>query len=433
MTGRDGFAQDLRVVLRRRDFRRLFATRLVSQAGDGAFQAGLASLFFFSPERATTAGAVAAAFAVALLPYTLVGPFAGVLLDRWRRRQVLLVVNLVRTLAVLGVAAIVVVGDVGPVLYVAVLGCLSLNRFFLTGLGAGLPHVVPPRELVTANAVSPTSGTVAALLGGALGYGVRVTAGPGDRTDALILLLAAGAYLTSAGLALRMHRDLLGPDAPRAAAVRDVARGIVAGAAHLASRRPAVHALAVIAVHRAGLGVTTLATILLCRNRFTEPGDTDGALALLGTVVGLTGAGYALAAITTPAAVRRFGVPTWVAVSCLLAAAAQASFALVPTVPVLLVSGVLLGVAVQGTKICVDAILQSTVDDAFLGRVFSVHDMIFNGVFVVAAGTAVLLLPADGLSQPVLGAVAVAYALAALGHRRATARAHRSAPVTLRS
>ena len=164
MTTGGTFLGDLRIVLRGRDFRRLFATRLVSQAADGAFQAGLASLFFFSPERATTAGGVAAALAVAVLPYTIVGPFAGVLLDRWRRRQVLVVANLVRAGLVLGVAALVAADVVGLPLYVAVLVCLSVNRFILAGLGASLPHVVPADELVMANAVSPTSGTIAALL-----------------------------------------------------------------------------------------------------------------------------------------------------------------------------------------------------------------------------------------------------------------------------
>ena len=43
------FAGDLRAVVRHRDFRRLYGARLTSQAADGAFQAALASLFFFSP------------------------------------------------------------------------------------------------------------------------------------------------------------------------------------------------------------------------------------------------------------------------------------------------------------------------------------------------------------------------------------------------
>ncbi|GMA87094.1 hypothetical protein GCM10025868_23440 [Angustibacter aerolatus] len=140
------FVADLRTVLRGRDFRRLFAVRLTSQAGDGVFQVGLASLVFFSPERAATAQAAAAAFAVSALPYTLIGPWAGVLLDRWPRQRVLLWSNAVRALMVLGVAAVVVGRSVGPTLYLSVLACLSVNRFFLAGLGASLPRVVPRHE-----------------------------------------------------------------------------------------------------------------------------------------------------------------------------------------------------------------------------------------------------------------------------------------------
>src|SRR5918911_4447543 len=202
----------LRVVLAARDFRKLLATRLVSQAGDGAFQVGLATLVFFSAEHATSAAVAASAFAVAILPYTLVGPFAGVLLDRWRRRQILLVANLVRTALAVAVAALVVSTGVGLALSLLVLSCLSLNRFFLAGLGASLPHVVRRGELVVANAIAPTSGTVAALLGAGAGYAVRRWAGAGDASNALVVLVAALAYLGAALLTLRMARDLLGPE-----------------------------------------------------------------------------------------------------------------------------------------------------------------------------------------------------------------------------
>ena len=62
---------DLRVVAVHRDFRKLFTVRLVSQSGDGMFQAGLATLFFFSPERLATASDVAVAFAVLGYPLFL--------------------------------------------------------------------------------------------------------------------------------------------------------------------------------------------------------------------------------------------------------------------------------------------------------------------------------------------------------------------------
>lgn len=85
---------DLGDVLASRWFRRLFATRLVGQFTDGLVQAALATFVLFSPEREATAPRIAVAFAILLLPYSLIGPFAGVFLDRWRRRGVLVGANL---------------------------------------------------------------------------------------------------------------------------------------------------------------------------------------------------------------------------------------------------------------------------------------------------------------------------------------------------
>ena len=83
------FVTDLRIVLRERDFRRLFATRLISQTGDGVFTAGLGSYVFFNKTNFPNPASAAVAFAVLYLPYSLIGPFAGVFIDRWSRRQIL--------------------------------------------------------------------------------------------------------------------------------------------------------------------------------------------------------------------------------------------------------------------------------------------------------------------------------------------------------
>lgn len=427
------FVADLRTVLRGRDFRRLFAVRLVSQAGDGAFQVALASLIFFSPERAATAGAAAGALAASVLPYTLVGPFAGVLLDRWRRRQILLVANAVRVVIVLAVAALVAGGTVGIPLYVAVLAALSVNRFFLAGLGASLPHVVRGNELVMANAVSPTCGTLAAIGGGFVGYGVRAVLGAGDRTDALVLVMAAVVYGTAAALATRMAPDLLGPvpgdtaSAGPDATVTGV-RALVDGAHHVRERRPALHALAAIGVHRFAYGISFIATILLSRNHFTDPADVDAGLALLASVFGASAVGFAVSAVITPWASDRWGRSGWIW-RC-FAAAAAIEYVLVATisVPLVLAAALLLGVAAQGSKICVDAIVQSSVDDAFRGRVFAFYDVVFNLAFVAAAATAALVVPTDGYSPPVYTLIGTLYVVAAVGYAQASSveriRAH---------
>src|SRR3954454_23082221 len=99
----------VRHLLHRADFRRLLATRLSAQFGDGVLQAALAGTVLFDPQRAADPVAVAAGFAVLLLPYSLVGPFAGVWLDRWRRRQVLVHADLLRA-GLVGVLALLVAG-----------------------------------------------------------------------------------------------------------------------------------------------------------------------------------------------------------------------------------------------------------------------------------------------------------------------------------
>ena len=426
------FLADLRAVVRRGDFRKLFATRLVSQGADGAFQVGLATLVFFSAERAATAAAAASAFALAFLPYTVVGPFAGVFLDRWRRRQIMLVANLIRTAVVIVVALLVVRSDIGLVLSVLVLICLSVNRFFLAGLGASLPHVVPAHELVMANAVTPTSGTVAALLGGGVGYEIRRLAGPADVSGALVLLVAAAAYLSAALLTLRMAADLLGPPCsadtdgpgrrPLGGELRAVTGGLVAGARHLRSRRPAVHALAVIGAHRLAFGLVSVATILVCRYRLSDPANTEQGLAVVASTVLAGGLGFGLAALLTPVAARWIGVRRWIITCSVGAALAQTLVAAVLTRPVLLGSAFLIGLTIQSTKICVDAIVQANVDDAFRGRVFSFYDMVYNAAFVATAAVAALVLPPDGYSPPALLGMAALYVLAAVGYARATRR-----------
>lgn len=427
------FTKDLRIVLQGRDFRKLFAVRLSSQASDGAFQVGLASLVFFSPERAATTTAAALAAVVTVLPYTLIGPFAGVLLDVWQRRQILFVVNAIRAVMVVGVAAMVLFVGVGLPLYVAAVACMSVNRFFLAGLGAALPHVVPRHELVMANAVSPTCGTVAALLGAGVGYVVRSVFGAGDATDAGVLLCAAFGYAGSALLARRMARDLLGPDerAPLShntvfEVARDLGRDLVAGARHVHDRRRAAHALAAIGAHRVAYGITTISTVLLCRNYFTDPANVDAGLGLLALVFVGVALGVAAAALITPPAAARFSPSGWITISIASGVVAQAVFAAWPTVAVLYVGAFSLGMVAQSAKICVDAIVQDTVDDAFRGRVFAFYDVVFNVAFVSAAGVSVLIVPADGFSRAVFAAVALLYVCTAVGYGLASRSVRRA-------
>ncbi|MFC8430346.1 MFS transporter [Streptomyces sp. NPDC057253] len=408
--------RDLRVLLRFRDFRRLLTVRLLSQGADGVYQIALAAYVVFSPEKQTSATAIASAMAVLLLPYSLVGPFAGVLLDRWRRRQVFLYGNLVRALLA-SATAVLILSDVPDWLfYVSALCVTAVNRFVLSGLSAALPRVVDEERLVIANSLSPTAGTLAATAGGGLAFALRLLVGD---SDAAVVLLGAGLYLCGALASLRMPPELLGPDReliqPRlGTALAGSARDLVAGVRHLAapSRRSAARALGAMSLMRFCYGALLVMVLMLCRYALTS--DPRDGLALLGLALGISGAGFFAAAVITPWAAGRLGPERWIVVCAAVASVLEPALGLPFATAPMLIAAFVLGLVTQGAKISTDTIVQSSVDDGFRGRIFSVYDVLFNIAFVGAAAVAALILPPDGRSATLVIAVAVIYGAVAL-------------------
>lgn len=408
--------RDLRVLLRLRDFRNLLAVRLLSQAADGVYQVALATYVVFSPEKQTSPAAIASAMAVLLLPYSAIGPFAGVLLDRWRRRQVFLYGNLLRAFLACITGMLIVAQVPDWLFYASALSVTAVNRFVLAGLAASLPRVVGPDQLVTANALSPTAGTLAATAGGGLAFLVRLLA---DDADALVILLGAGLYLLAALVSLRLAIGLLGPDHPPGVLHPSVAegvsltvRGMAAGLRHLASRREAAQALTAMTMMRFCYGALFVMLLMLCRYSWSD-NEAEG-LALLGIAVGVSGAGFFTAAVVTPWLVGRLGPLGWITACSAGAAVLVPALGLFFAPAPMLIAAFVLGLATQGAKISTDTVVQSRVDDDYRGRVFSVYDVLFNVAFVGAAAVASLMLPANGQSVPLILCVSALYAATAV-------------------
>ncbi len=403
--------RDLRVLLRFQGFRRLLTVRLLSQGADGVFQVALAAYVVFSPERQTSAASIASAMAVLLLPYSVVGPFAGVLLDRWRRRQVLLYGNLLRALMA-SVTALLILGGVPDwLLFASALCVTAVNRFVLAGLSAALPRVVDAERLVVANSLSPTAGTLAATAGGGLAFVVRLLVAD---SDAVVVLVGAALYLCAAVASLRMAKELLGPERawahPRlTAALSGTARGLKEGILHLTSppRREAAWALAAMSLMRFCYGAMLVLLLMLCRYALSS--TTDEGLALLGLALGASGAGFFAAAVMTPWTAGRLGPGGWIVLCAASAAVLVPALGLPFATGPLLAGAFVLGLTTQGAKIATDTVVQSTVEDDYRGRIFSLYDVLFNVAFVGAAGVAALMLPPDGRSVPLVVTIAVIY------------------------
>lgn len=426
-TGSSG--NSLTALLRGADFRRLLTARVLSQLSDGVFQVSLASYVIFSPERQSSPADIAWLLLVLLVPFSAIGPFAGVLLDRWRRRQVLYLGNLARCGLGLVTGALLLARAPDWLFLGAALLVTALNRFILAGLSAALPRVVSrPEQLVTANALSPTLGTIAAACGGGLGFLVNLILPPGPPADALLVTVAAVLYLSAALTALRMAPDLLGPDhhpgrPPLRQALVLAGHELSAGVRHLVRDcRPAAHALAAITAARFCYGILVVVVLMLSRYTFNGSSDNAGGMATLGKMVAVSAVGFFLAAAISPWCTRRLGLSGWLttcaAAGAVLIPTLGLTFAVAPT----MAAALLLGLITQGIKICADTVVQESVEDAFRGRVFAIYDVLFNLAFVAAAFVTALVLPLDGRSVPLMLGVALLYAATAALYARAAGR-----------
>ena len=416
----------VRSLLRRRDFRALYSTRLVGQFGDGFFQAALASFVLFSPEREPNATAIAVAFGILLFPYSLIGPFAGVFLDRWLRRNILVRANLLKALLTIPVIAAVLAGNESVVLGISVLAVLGVGRFILAGLSASLPHVVKGKELIYANALTPTSGTIAFVIGATTGLGIRQVFGGGDTGSVALLMFAIGTFTSAAFIARTIAVHALGPTHQIKHSMVDSLRGVtvelVSGVRTLGAHGVAARALALVAVNRISFGVVTAGALLLLRNTFHQSSNANAALADFAILSGSAATAALLAAIVTPWMTRQIGIPRWSSLTVAQASAGMVVFAFAATLqnfPLLIVTGFSLGFAGQAVKVCSDTVIQREIPDESLGRIFSLFDMSVNVALVSGIILVALLAPVSGVAPMLYAGVGIGLALAGFWYWRA--------------
>ena len=396
------------------DFRRLLELRVASQFGDGLFQAGLAGGLLFNPERAADPWAIAGAFAVLFLPYSLLGPFAGALLDRWDRRAVLIGANAIRVVFILGVAALLAAGAGDPFVLCGALIVNGLSRFVLSGMSAALPDVVPREHVVTMNSVAIATGAAAAFAGANFMLLPRWIVGDDDTAAATVIVLVAVPVAIAFGLSRRFRPHVLGPDhtAVHGSPFYAVATGWAYGLRAVVSTPSVAATLSGLAAHRAVLGINSLLVLVIVRN-----GGGAG-FAGLGTAVvfvAATGAGAFLATVLTPPAVRRWGRYATANAALLFAAAVQLAGATMD-LRVMVACGFFVGLAGQMVKLCADTAMQIDVDDAFRGHVFAVQDALFWLSFIIAVTAAAAVIAPDGRSPALAVAGSLVYLAGLAAH-----------------
>lgn len=379
----------LRLLLERRDFASLMGTQFAAQAGDGIVQAALAKLVVFGSQKGfdlEDARSPDELLRIALylfVPYTIISPFLGVVIDRWDRRRLLVLANGLRA-TVLLVVALIGTGSVPEgVLFLAFLMTLASTRIVLATKAAALPVTLGGENLTEGNAVSQLGGAMFQLGGAAAAFIAArfLEAEP-------IVIAGAVVYALGAFIALSVkHAGQVRAGGSLLHAVGRVVRDITEGVREV-GRTP-----------KAGAAITTYFWIRLLWS-FSIVGIGFIARELLAdddiqvlVITGGAGAGGAVLGFLTAGRLRtraRSGGQLALAASA-VAGVAVAVLGGIEMKATLAALTFFLGFGFFLGKISLDTMVQESLGDDFRGRAFSLYDIAYNLAWVIAAAVMKLL------------------------------------------
>ena len=395
---------------------RILTVRWTGQFTDGLFQSALASFVLFSPERAPNAISAALAFSVVLLPYSLIGPYVGTFLDRYSRQRIIRNCNYLRALDLLVIAWLVSNGETGIVLTLFVLFAFGINRLILAGLSAGLPLLVKKEELIAANALAVTGGTIWVVIGGGVGIAVKnfvdKTYGT-DFADSVVIILAVLGFLSAALSCFRLTKKEIGPLPHEMPEENKGFKEILEGLKILRRHPDALRGIFAVGMQRSGITALTLMALLLERNTFNDPSNPDAGLAGFGRALAIAGIGIGLGAVISPYGVLKFGRHKWMRILMFACIPPLLIYAFSVNEITMIGSAFFVGLCGQGIKVTNDALVQSKINDEYRGRVFAFYDVAVNAGIVIGAIGAALLLPDSGVTSLLPFVIALVYLFAA--------------------
>lgn len=324
--------------------------------------------------------ALAIAFLTKLLPLALASPIAGVLVDRWDRRKVMIGADLIRAVLVLGFLLVRDSGDLW-LLYLLASAQIVVSSVFIPAKTASLPNITEPRELLTANAFLSATWSIMLAVGAAAGgFAVDLFG-----TD-VVFILDSLTYLISAVFIARMVIPQEKDEAPKdVSIIRAGVRQISDGWRYLREHPPVMRLTWAKATWALGGGALVLFLALLGDTLFPSAQTTG--IGILFAARGLgTGIGPVVARSVFPNETR------WPIILGLCVAATGVGYTVLSFVgPVfVIVALVIFAHAASGANwVLSTTLLQKRSEDRFRGRVFATDwffvTIIQSGSIVVGA------------------------------------------------
>jgi MFS family permease len=366
----------MRTVLSQPRFRRLWAARTVSQWGDVFSFVALAILIY----RLTGSGLGVAGVVVAeIIPVLLIAPFAGVVVDRLPRIQVMIASDLVRA----ALAVVLALWHDDPLVVYAVAFGLSAGAvFFNPAANSVLPSVVRDEEIVAANSATWTAAVLSQVVLAPLSGGLVAIIGPGWAFGINAASFVISALVLSGLRLTEPPRDL-----GRKHLLAEGKEGI-----SLVSGDRLLRALAIgqlLAALSAG-ATGALLVVLAAEHLDAQPSS-------YGILVGAIGVGAALGPTLLLRLIPDPRQPLYVFGPYVLRGVVDLVLASVRSLPVAAATLAVYGVGTSTGAVTFNSLLQSHVTDRTRGRVFSLMDLLWQAGRLVSLGVGGLLADTVGI------------------------------------
>ncbi len=373
-----------RDILRNKSFFRLWTSQVISNFGDRLNQIALIALVYRKAPGSTVELAKVVFFIV--IPVFIIGPIAGVYVDRWDRKRVMIISDIVRAVLVLLIPFMLTVFTSFIPIYAIIFLIFSTTRFFLPSKMAIIPDIVPPEMLLLANTLADSTRMIATFVGfGLAGIIVeRIGAVKAFYIDSLTYLVSAlliGRMIVGARIA-DFRQDIVAAGKVLGSALRKSVISEIREGMHLLISNPSMRfVIRMFFFLMAGAGALSCVLIVFIQKAF---GSVTKDLSILIMFLGL---GALIGAMLYGRFGMRFPKKKAIPVCMLCAGLCTAIFAVAThSAPFLWVSALLMflmGIGAGPTVICLNTMIHETVPQEARGRVFSAVEAVIHLAFLV--------------------------------------------------
>ncbi|MBA4180643.1 MAG: hypothetical protein C0506_08660 [Anaerolinea sp.] len=363
--------------------RYLIGSAGISVAGDWVLLTA-GAIVVFRETGSTTA--VSLLLGLAAIPVVLLGPFAGVVADRYDRRRIMMIADLVNAAALLLCLMAVAMGYTLPAVYAAVIAVAVVSTFHRPAGEALLPRLAGDEGLARANSAIRLATRLAQIVGPAAASGLITVGGV-----KLVLAADAATFLVSGGLIVLINS--IGPAPGRDGVAHSPFRAAADGITYTRRRMNLRVVIAAIGIVSLAGPVVNAGTITLVSEELHLPDNRYGIL------LAVEGAGALALAACFLALGQRLRLLAAGAGSLLVTGFSAALLGAAPGMAVASLAMALMGAGVVGMQVGLASYLQQETEDAFRGRVMSLVAMAASFAAVAGFAGAGPLVEAIGVRQ----------------------------------